>query len=431
MEAIKAPAVPALDFERTNWVGDISVTSDAFYTPPRHAPTNTPGKLLRLDEDIDPKKYLLPPAVTVTRHIYLSQTLAGALVPVSAAILWPYAPRVQPDGKYPIVAWAHGTSGLGPDAAPSHHKNLWQHYLAPYPLALAGYVVVATDYAGLGVHHDHDGNEIVHEYLAAPAHANDIVYAVQAAREAYTKLSSEFVVVGHSQGGGAAWAVAERQAAKEPIEGLQLLGCVPISPTTRIVDEPGPFGSIIWTAMCRGMKQAFPEADLGDLLTEDGLKRYEAIHETKATGVASVVIMLSGSGELLRPGWRQNEHVHQYQAMVQTGGKKLGCPLLIVHGEADPNISIKTVQAAVDKTRSKSLESQVDLIVLPNITHAPAMTAGMSLWLRWIADRFAGNPLDGPTSGTTSVIESARPAARYEGEQNWYLERATEYYQAP
>ena len=65
-----------------------------------------------------------------------------------------------------------------------------------------GYVVVGTDYAGLGVHKDESGEPIVHESLAPPSHANDVVDAVQAAQNAFPELSQEFVVIGYSQGNG-------------------------------------------------------------------------------------------------------------------------------------------------------------------------------------------------------------------------------------
>ena len=209
MDNIIAPVQAALDFEKANWVDRISVSKDDFYKPPPYSETDPAGKVLKLDDQVDGSKYLLPPGTALSRIMYLSQTITGAQVPVSAFILWPYSPRIHSDGLYPVVAWAHGTSSIFRDGAPSHHKNLWSHFLAPYQLALNGYVVVATDYAGLGIHRDAEGNPITHTYLATPAHANDIVFAVQAARTAFPEmLSKDFVTVGHSQGGGATWAVA-------------------------------------------------------------------------------------------------------------------------------------------------------------------------------------------------------------------------------
>lgn len=117
----------------------------------------------------------------LSRIIFQSKTLNGSLAPVSAFILWLYSPRNLIDG-HPVVAWSHGTSGIAPNCAPSHYKNLWQHSLAPYQLVLQGFVVVAADYAGLGVGKDALGKPIVLEYLASSSHAHDVFYSVQAAQ---------------------------------------------------------------------------------------------------------------------------------------------------------------------------------------------------------------------------------------------------------
>ena len=155
-------------------------------------------------------------------------------MPASAFILWPYSPKSQADG-YAVIAWAqaHGTDKATVNHAPSNHATLSQHFLAPFQLAAQGYVVVGPDYAGIGVHKHASGEPIVHEYLGSPAHANDVVYAVQAAQKNFPEFSQDFVVIGHSQGGGAAWATAQRLVDR-PVPGY--LGGVAISPVTTILD---------------------------------------------------------------------------------------------------------------------------------------------------------------------------------------------------
>ncbi|KAL8881370.1 MAG: hypothetical protein Q9192_007811, partial [Flavoplaca navasiana] len=168
--------------------------------------------------------------IALSRILYQSENLQGSPVPASAFILWPFQPRTQPDGKYAVAAWA---AGVHENCAPSNTKTLWQHWLAPFPLALHGCVIFTPDYAGLGVGRTADGNKIIHQYMANPAQANDIVFGVQAAQQAVLKLSPNFAVLGHSQGGGAAWAVAQRQAQK-PVKGY--LRAVAVSPITNILE---------------------------------------------------------------------------------------------------------------------------------------------------------------------------------------------------
>ena len=255
------------------------------------------GTLLKVEREVDPAAYLLPPATALSRIIFQSEKLTGSLVPVSAFIVWPYTPRLLPDG-HPIAAWAHGTSGISADAAPSHLKTLWQHFLGPYQLALQGYVVVAADYAGLAVEKTARGETIVHEYLSGPSQANDVVYSVQAAQAAFAELSKKFVVIGHSQGGGAAWAVSERQAIK-PIPGY--LGGVAVSPVTRLLDEPEDFLPILGAAICPAVASVFLDFDPRTLMTEDGIKRYDLIRQTG--GCSGTGLSLLMGAELFLPNW--------------------------------------------------------------------------------------------------------------------------------
>jgi predicted alpha/beta hydrolase len=127
--------------------------------------------------------------------------LNASAVPASAYILWPWhAKSFANITGVPVVGWGHGTSGIHGECAPSHIRNLWYQYSAPYILALQGYAVVAPDYVGSGVNKTAEGTYVPHEYLANPAGANDVVFAVEAAQKAFPELSKEFVTMGHSQG---------------------------------------------------------------------------------------------------------------------------------------------------------------------------------------------------------------------------------------
>ncbi len=136
-----------------------------------------------------------------------------------------------------MVAWAHGTSGVFKACAPSNYRNIQYHFMAPFLLALQGIVVVAPDYAGLGIAALPTGEEVNHPWLAGPAQANDLAHAVTASRAAFPGLlkpRGPFVAMGHSQGGGAAWAFAERQASR-PLSGYK--GTVAIAPPARVLEQ--------------------------------------------------------------------------------------------------------------------------------------------------------------------------------------------------
>ena len=412
----------AIQFEKAIWANG-SVFDDPFYKMSLDDANTEPGNALKVEHDSDTTRYLLPPATAISRFIYQSENYRGSRVPVSAIILWPYSPKNQEDG-YPIVAWAHGTSGISPNCAPSNHKSVWQHFLAPYQLVSNGYVVVATDYAGLGVHQSPSGDLITHEYLVSPSHANDIVYAVQAAQSIFSELSKKFLVIGHSQGGGAAWATAQRQATK-PVSGY--LGAVAVSPVTTIIDQPEPFRSVLAMATCPGLASINNKFMLSDVLTEDGQQRLAAIEAT-GVGVAGAIPLLMGQN-LLKPEWAQNSYLRTFHEEISNGGKEIAGPPLVIHGESDDKLSPEITAKAVDKTAIKFPSSQLEYISVPNVTHVPALQASQRLWMEWIADRFAGRETKHEVQRV--VLKRARGAGAYQKEQNWYIEAATQFYHAP
>ncbi|PPJ56885.1 hypothetical protein CBER1_02230 [Cercospora berteroae] len=214
----------AVRFEQTNWAGS-SAGNDTFYTPPANSSTLPPGSLLSVEHYTNTTFYTLPPNTAMSRILFQSETANGTAVPASAYVLWPWMPRTDSEtGRLAVVGWAHGTSGTFGECAPSHIRNLWYQYSAPYVLALQGYVVVAPDYAGLGVTHN----------AHAAASANDLFHSVKAAQDAFPELSSRFVLMGHSQGGQAAWAASERQI-RRPVDGH--LGTIAGSPVTDVESQ--------------------------------------------------------------------------------------------------------------------------------------------------------------------------------------------------
>ncbi|KAL8936176.1 MAG: hypothetical protein Q9211_004311 [Gyalolechia sp. 1 TL-2023] len=416
LEALK---LEALKFDRSKYAA-ASIKEDSFYTVPKNSEDAVPGTPLKVDNDVDVSRTLIPSGTALTRILYQSEDCTGRKVPASAFILWPYVPRSQPDG-HAIVVWAHGTSSLNAVGAPSNHTNLWQHFHGPYPLALQGYVVVAPDYAGLGVEEDATGNHIVHQYLACPSHANDVIYSVKAAQQAFPELSQNFVVIGHSQGGGAAWATAQRQAEK-PTAGY--LGAVAVAPLTNLLQQPEPLLSVLAAAMSRGIASVFPQFRPEEILTEDGQRALDRVTES-AGGVASSLAIISGV-KLVKEDWARNEYVERYLALASNGAKAFDGPLLVIHGEADVNLRVDATNEAVARTVALFPSSSLEYIALPDMTHTPALHASQSLWMNWIADRFAGKEVK-PGFQRTTVVRP-RPAQSYQVAQRWYLQPATQYF---
>lgn len=413
----------AVQFEKSRYT-DGDVADDEFYRVPSNASHVNPGTLLKVQSDVDTTAYLLPPETALSRIMFQSKTINGTAVPASAYVLWPSSPRTQSDG-YPVVGFAHGTSGLYGNGAPSHMKNLWQHFIAPYPLALQGYVVVAPDYAGLGVEKDAEGTRIVHEYLASPSQANDLFYSIQAAQSAFPALSKHFVVMGHSQGGGVVWAAAQRQAI-EPVNGY--LGAIAVAPVTNILDLPNDnfIKRLMGVVIVPGISNLFPKFDRLDILSPIAVKRVSLDEQIRGGSFVSTVL-LSGI-DLFRCDWTQNEYVQAWINLTVNGGKMIGGPLLVIQGGGDIQISPEATDRAVDQTAELFPEVQLQYATFPGVDHTPTMFVSQRLWIEWIADRFAG--VEVKKGCQRSVFESARPSKSYEKQLSWFLEPVTQPFQA-
>jgi hypothetical protein len=117
----------ALRIERSNRAG-YSSQPDPFYTLPANVSISShslppPGSILKVEEYTNNSLYTIPPTLSLSRFIYVSETLNGSRVPASAYVLWPFTPRRRrrndiPSGVYETIGFAHGTSGQSRSKGP-------------------------------------------------------------------------------------------------------------------------------------------------------------------------------------------------------------------------------------------------------------------------------------------------------------------------
>jgi hypothetical protein len=183
-----------LELQRQN-----ALPRTAFYEPPNPLRWAPAGALIR--QQATTAYRVEGASVPATRILYHSRTSKGRDVAASGVVLVPQGKA--PVGGWPVVVDAHGSSGIGRDCAPSLMRDLY-HGNQMLRFVERGFAVVAPDYAGLRT----DGR---HELVNKTAESSDVIYAQRAARQALPDLSRRWVLWGHSQGGGAALGVAERQ----------------------------------------------------------------------------------------------------------------------------------------------------------------------------------------------------------------------------
>ena len=425
----------AIQFERSNWASKYSVRLDPFYAQlPKNASTAPAGSILKVEPFTNTTTYTLPPTVALSRIIYQSKTLNGSLVPVSAYILWPFVARNNAR-KAPLVSWGHGTSGTVPDCAPSHVRNLWYAYSGPFELALAGYAVVGSDYAGLGVSHFPNGEAIPHQYTASPASGNDLLYAAQAAHEAFPdQLTEEFVVMGHSQGGGAAWGAAQQQLhAKIP----GYLGTIAASPVTDALGESKAFGQSLGLLQVGPSIHAyFPKVSMLDIVTQRGLNFLKLLSQVGGCNSAFSTMLdaafaVEPTKPLTQDAFLNSTTASEWDKLTLAGGKDFAGPMLVIQGTNDLNVPEPFTTQAVKSTCDKYAHRGLTYVKATGVGHVPIMYALRQTWQNWLDERFSNGQVNGEKGccETKTLGATLRPSDEYQGDLNYFLEYAVDDYE--
>ncbi|MGE8599394.1 MAG: alpha/beta hydrolase [Acinetobacter calcoaceticus] len=150
---------------------------------------------------------------------------SGQEVQATSLVFTPNTP--PPTGGWPIVVWAHGTTGVADTCAPSKAALADSTKDLISKLLTAGYVVVAPDYEGLGT-------PGIHPFLNVKSEAFSITDAVVATRNYLSQrnllTSKKWLTVGHSQGGHAALSAAQYASRAQ----LDYKGTVAVAPASNL-----------------------------------------------------------------------------------------------------------------------------------------------------------------------------------------------------
>ena len=345
----------------------------SFYETPTPLPPANGGTLIRTEAFDD---YDLSADMSALRILYHSRNASGTDVAVSGVVLIPAGKA--PDGGWPVIAWAHGFSGVARRCAPSLMRNILNGPFLSMYLSL-GYAVVATDYAGLGTYSRY-------ATLDAESNAADVIYSISAAHAATPALGSKWIAMGDSQGAMVAVKVAELAEASDP----HYLGSVAISGVANPKDiyqklaqqsSAGMLGVLAY-----GIKSVFPELDPSDVFTGKGLAAFQEVESTCGIpGNAAI----SGA-EMLKPDWEKNGFVQQFFTRNEVGQRPAHGPLLVIVGAMDAVIPASfTSQAVAQLCRQRD---HVDFEQYPEVDAANVLSFSVRDQLNWIQARFAGRP---------------------------------------
>jgi pimeloyl-ACP methyl ester carboxylesterase len=252
---------------------------------------------------------------------------------------------------------------------------------------MLGYAVVATDYAGLGA-------EGRHAYLDMLSNATDVVNSVPAAQAAAPDLSKKWLVVGHSQGGLSSLGVAQLEGG---IKDSNFLGTVALAGASDLHDGIDavenarlPVLNGLLAFWVFGVRTLYPDLDLKDILTDKARAIYYTSVEDGCSAASGAFAGLS-TGEMLKPGWSENQYIKEFLKRNQPGTQPPYGPILLVSGGDDvlftPSAGRKIFQ------RLCAAGEQVQRKVYPGLSHDPVVYGSLRDQMDWIAARFAGRPV--------------------------------------
>lgn len=325
------------------------------------------------------------------RVMYLSESVQGDPIAVTGLVAVPSG--TAPEGGWPVITWAHGTTGIADSCAPSLDPSGIDRLANA--LLDAGYAVTATDYEGQGT----PGR---HPYIAGVSEGRGVVDIVTAARQMpEVDASARYVIWGHSQGGHAAMFAGHIAAGWAP--DLDLLGVVAGAPPSQLLLinaalQQSPFKYYVAMAAA-GLNAAYGDAaaPLDQVLTPDGLAWLANVDEQCAGDLRTISADLDFStlqkaDPASVPAWNQLLQENDPGKFTEP----IPQPLLIIHGGADEQIPVASSQLLFGQLCSIGQVEQ--RWVYPEQSHAGVVAASVNDMLAWIGQRFAGNPNPFPTT---------------------------------
>ena len=368
---------------------------DAFYTPPSPIPTK-PGTLIRSE----PLTVNVPGA-TAYRMLYSTQRPDGTPAVSGGMMFIPDEPA--PAGGRKVVAWAHGTVGQGDACTPSRSTNPLQdttNWLDQ--MMQLGWVVVSTDYAGMGTPGPN-------QYLVAEAEVRDVVNSVRAIREfPAAQAGNEYVVWGHSQGGHSSlWAghLAPKLAPE-----LNLIGLAAAAPAGELNLIMGAqwntaVGWAIGPEIVESWPVVYPDLPLDGNISPKG--------QANGPRLANECIIAAAIEGMVRIDLGQEffvKNLTETEWGVKAGEQTpppLPASMPVFIGQSTADAVVLPWPNAVLQEKWCKAGSMIEMLWIGDVSHQDTATTIGPAVVDWIADRFAGRP---PTR-TCDVAPPVSPPA--------------------
>ncbi len=401
---VTAPATSLVDAPMYQVPQDVTDSIDTSVTPEVSGfydiagwQPGPPGQLVRA-EPIEGA----PAGTKLYRIMYQSTDLEGNAIPVTGLYAAPDGPA--PAGGYPLIGFAHGTTGVAQACGMSQTPltpntpgySAWVPHIEP--LVRQGWAVVASDYSGLGA----PGPS---SYLVGPLEGRGILDSMRAVLQPSPQTGSvpidagKLGIYGKSQGGEAALAAMELAPTYAP--DLDIAGGVSLAPgftpalqgvLNAVAGNPTSTSQNMFVLLiAKSFAENYPQyTSIDAILSEEGKKRLALLERYCGTDLADRVVDIPLSQMLNSP--------------VDSG-------LVTALGEAMPGTVPLEMPAMI-------VQGLKDKTILPQFTHAQVMSRcalGDTVWyvrypdddhpsinfqaretqpsaIDWMTDRWAGEP---------------------------------------
>lgn len=368
---------------------------DAFYVPPSPLAAAKHGRTIRSRPLNDAAA--LPSAARNLLVMYHSTTEDGKDVAVTGTIAIPAGD--PPAGGWPVTTWTHGTTGIAPLCAPSldtpdgpEHQFLGMHEVVMDDYVKRGYVVVATDYEGLGP-------PGLHPFLQGASEAHGALDIIRAARQIDPRIGTRYVAIGHSQGGQADLFTAALGPAYVPE--LKLLGNVALAPASHIeatlramMDTSSPSYALGYAMyVLESFASNHSDIELDKILMPQALNHlpqtlHACITSTVTTGYWATAI----PKDQFLPDVDLTS-VLKVAAENEPNRLKINVPTLIAQGTADDTVMPQWTDNVAGSLCKNG--TMLEYVVQHGATHETVLTSSTNLMKTWVDARFAGKPAAG------------------------------------
>lgn len=323
------------------------------------------------------------PGYGALRVMYHSRDAQHRDRAVTGTIFYPTDPA--PAGGWPVISWAHGTSGMSSSCAPSRNGAATGSYGIRA-------VVVASDYVGLGPLGER------HAFLSGKAEGYSVIDIVRAARRIpWVHAGRRWLTVGVSQGGHASLFAGELASHYAPE--LDLEGVVAAEPTSNLTENfPGDTPlvmDVVSVLALYGIAEDHPEVHPADYVTPLTAER-AAVMDTGCLTEVALSLATIPHDQLFQADPRTTEPARSVAIANDPGHFRSAAPILLIQGTADSVV----VPARTEKLRTIlcALGEPVAQVIVPGGTHDTSPGLAKPQIGAWLADRLAGAPA--PTSCT-------------------------------